>query len=196
MDGFFSNSRAPGSDKPCWGILNNFFSNKTHDVSLFFIGLTFHSGMRIINVYNCKYVRLGLVYIFAASLWGFYLKMLCGFCFINILWEKHTIVYIWHNSSWSQIVLEWTVQCSQTVRFFVMFDMFEVQFWAKMWCSEVFEVRSCCYVTRLVLEHTIWCLRTVQFFVMFDMFEVQFSAKMWCLEVFEVRSCCYVTRVV
>ena len=50
-----------------------FFSNKIH-VSLFFIGLTFHSGMRIINVYNCKYVRLGLVYIFAASLWGFYLK--------------------------------------------------------------------------------------------------------------------------
>ena len=85
--GWGSNSRPPGSDKPRCGIhfsICIFFSNKIH-VSLFFIGLTFHSGMRIINVYNCKYVRLGLVYIFAASLWGFYLKMLCGFCFINIL---------------------------------------------------------------------------------------------------------------
>ena len=48
-----------------------FFSNKIH-VSLFFIGLTFHSGMRIINVYNCPpSLRQAL---FAASLWGFYLK--------------------------------------------------------------------------------------------------------------------------
>ena len=57
----------------------------------------------------------------------------------------------------------------------------QVWFWAKMWCSEVFEVQSCCYVTRLVLELTVWCLRTVRFFVMFDMFEV------W--------SCCYVIRL-
>ena len=94
------------------------------------------------------------------------------------------------------LVLERTVRCSRTVWFFVMFDMFEVRFWAKMWCSEVFEVRSSCYVTRLVLEHTVSCSQTVQFFVMFDMFEVQFWAKMWCSEVFEVRSCCYVTRLV
>ena len=96
-----------------------------------------------------------------------------------------------------QLVLERTVQCSRTVRFFVMFNMFEVWFWAKMWCSEVFEVQSCCYVTRLVLEHTVWCSQTVRFFVMFDMFEVRFWAKMWCSEssmfghsmfgVFEVR---------
>ena len=63
-----------------------------------------------------------------------------------------------------------------------MFDMFEVRFWAKMWCSEVFEVQNGCYVTRLVLEHTVWCSWTVQFFVMFNMFEVQFWAKMWCPE--------------
>ena len=81
------------------------------------------------------------------------------------------------------LVLEWTVRCSWTVRFFVMFDMFEVRFWAKMWCSEVFEVRSCCYVTRLVLELTVWCSRTVLVFVMFDMFEVRFWAKMWCLDI-------------
>ena len=95
------------------------------------------------------------------------------------------------------LVLERTVQCSRTVRFFVMFDMFEVRFWAKMWYLEVFEVRSGCYVTRLVLELTVWCSRTVWFFVMFDMFEVRFWAKMWCSEssmfghsmfgVFEVR---------
>ena len=77
-----------------------------------------------------------------------------------------------------------------------MFDMFEVRFWAKMWCSEVFEVQSRCYVTRFVLELTVWCSRTVQFFVMFDMIEVRFWAKMWCSEVFEVGSCCYVTRLV
>ena len=97
----------------------------------------------------------------------------------------------------SLLVLEWTVRCSRTVQFFVMFDMFEVRFWAKMWCSEVFKVRSCCYVTRLVLELTVWCSRTVRVFVMFDMFEVRFWAKMWCSEssmfghsmfgVFEVR---------
>ena len=57
---------------------------------------------------------------------------------------------------------------------FVMFDMFEVQFWAKMWCSEVFEVQSCCYGIRLILQHTVWCSRTVQFFVMF---EVRFWAE-------------------
>ena len=34
------------------------------------------------------------------------------------------------------LVLEWTVWCSRTVWFFVMFDMFEVWFWAKMWCLE------------------------------------------------------------
>ena len=75
-----------------------------------------------------------------------------------------------------------------------MFDMFGVQFLAKMWCSEVFEVWSCCYVTRLVLELTVWCSWTVRFFVMF---KVRFWAKMWCSEssmfgysmfiVFEVR---------
>ena len=83
------------------------------------------------------------------------------------------------------LVLEWTVRCSWTVQFFVMFDMFEVRFWAKMWCSEVFEVRTSCYVTRLVLEHIVWCSRTVRFFVMF---EVQFWAKIWCSEssMFEV----------
>ena len=93
--------------------------------------------------------------------------------------------------------MERTVRCSWTVQFFVMFDMFEVQFWAKMWCSEVFEVWSCCYVTKLVLELTVWCSWTVQVYVMFDMFEVRFWAKMWCSEssmfghsmfgVFEVR---------
>ena len=85
------------------------------------------------------------------------------------------------SSGWP-VILEWTVRCSQTVWFFVMFNMFEVQFSAKMWCLEVFEVQSCCYVTRLVLEHTVWCSRTVRFFVMFDMFEVRFWAKMWCSE--------------
>ena len=77
-----------------------------------------------------------------------------------------------------------------------MFNMIKVWVWAKMWCLEVFKVRSSCYVTRLVLEHTVWCSRTVRFFVMFYMFEVRFWAKMWCSEVFEVRSCCYVTRLV
>ena len=104
------------------------------------------------------------------------------------------------TQDWSpaqSIVLERTVRCSRIVRFFVMFDMFEVRFWAKMWCSDVFEVRACYYVTRLVLEHTVWCSRTVRFFVMFDMFKVWFWAKMWCSEssmfrhsmfgVFEVR---------
>ena len=53
--------------------------------------------------------------------------------------------YIRHTHNMSYLlVLERTVQCSWTLQFFVMFDMFEVQFWAKMWCSEVFEVRSCC----------------------------------------------------
>ena len=80
------------------------------------------------------------------------------------------------------IVLEQTVRCSWTVQFFVMFDMFEVRFWAKMWCSEVFKVHSCCYVTRLVLKLIVWCSLTVQFFVMFNMFKVRFWAKMWCSE--------------
>ena len=57
----------------------------------------------------------------------------------------------WWNCSTHRLVLERTVRCSWTVWFFVMFDMFEVRFWAKMWCSEssmfghsmfgVFEVR-------------------------------------------------------
>ena len=81
-----------------------------------------------------------------------------------------------------ELVLEWTVRCSWTVKFFVMFDMFDVQFLAKMWYSEVFKVRSCCYVTRLVLEPTVWCSQTVHFFVIFDMFEVRLWAKMWCSE--------------
>ena len=106
-------------------------------------------------------------------------------CFESVkMWNK-----IWNKIggwsflfSWFKIVLERTVRCSRIVQFFVKFDMFEVRFWAKMWCSEVFEVHSSCYVTRLVLEHTVWCSRTVQFFVMFDMFEVRFWAKMWCSE--------------
>ena len=40
------------------------------------------------------------------------------------------------SSTHSPLVLEWTVWCSWTVQFFVMFDMFGVRFWAKMWCSE------------------------------------------------------------
>ena len=51
--------------------------------------------------------------------------------------------------------------------FFAIFNMIEVQFWAKMWCLEVFKFQSSCYVTRLVLEHTVWCSRTVPFFDMF-----------------------------
>ena len=76
----------------------------------------------------------------------------------------------------------------------VMFDMFKVWFLAKMWCSEVFEVRSYCYVTRLVFEHKVWCSWTDRFFAIF---KVLFSAYMWCSEssmfghsmfgVFEVR---------
>ena len=46
-------------------------------------------------------------------------------------------VYLWLD-------LEWTIRCSWTVRVFVMFDMLKVRFWAKTWCSKVFEVRSCC----------------------------------------------------
>ena len=34
------------------------------------------------------------------------------------------------------LVLEHTVWCLQTVQVFVMFNMFYVRFWAKMWCSE------------------------------------------------------------
>ena len=120
--------------------------------------------------------------------------------FIHCLWiiyfrvVKECLIYFFHIFAGDMIVLERTVQCLWTVQFFGMFDMFEVQFWAKMRCSEVFEVRSGCYVTRLFLEHTVWCLRTGQFFVMF---EVRFSTKMWCSEssmfghsmfgVFEVR---------
>ena len=111
-------------------------------------------------------------------------------------------LYFWRIALWEDaimlgLVLERTVRCSRTVRFFVMFVMFEVWFWAKIWCSEVFEVRSCCYVTRLVFELTVGYSQTVRVFVMFDMFEVRFWAKMWCSEslmfwhsmfgVFEVR---------
>ena len=49
--------------------------------------------------------------------------------------EPH-FVYCW------LIEVERTVRCSRTVRFFVMFGMFGVRFWAKKWCSEEFEVRS------------------------------------------------------
>ena len=52
----------------------------------------------------------------------------------------------------NEIVLEWTVRCLWTVQFFVMLNMFKVWFSAKMWCSEVFEAWSCCYMTRLVLS--------------------------------------------
>ena len=111
----------------------------------------------------------------------------------SLMWKKlHKIFKHWQIEY--LLVLERTVRCLWTVQFFVMFDMFEVRFWVKMWCSEVFEVWSCFYETRLVLEHTVWCLRTVRVFVMFDMFEVRFWAKMWCSEssvfghsMFEVR---------
>ena len=103
------------------------------------------------------------------------------YCQMPVMIQKYLVVLFLGFTAISALVLERTVRCSRTVRFFVMFDMFKVRFWAKMWCSEVFEVQSCCYVTRLVLEHTVWCSRTVQFFVMFNMFEVQ---------------SCYVTRLV
>ena len=35
-----------------------------------------------------------------------------------------------------RLVLEQTVRCSQTVWFFVMFDVVEVRLWVKMWCLE------------------------------------------------------------
>ena len=47
----------------------------------------------------------------------------------------------------------------------------------------MFEVQSCCYVTRLVLEQTVGCSQTVQFFVMFV---VRFWAKKF--NVLSVRS--------
>ena len=63
--------------------------------------------------------------------------------FFHFIWFKNNVAF--------PIVLEWTVWCSQTAQFFVMFDMSEVRFWVKMWCSEssmlrhsmfgVFEVR-------------------------------------------------------
>ena len=85
--------------------------------------------------------------------WSIMIMMVCCIsdrhCHMYVLWQF-------------RVVLERTVQCSRTVRFFVMFDMFEVRYWAKMWCSEMFEVWSCCYVTRLVLELTVLCSQTVQ----------------------------------
>ena len=57
--------------------------------------------------------------------------------------------------------------------FFVMFNMFEVRFYAKMWCSEVFGVQSCCYMTRLVLELN--NLMFVNFSVFCDVWHVRSS---------------------
>ena len=39
------------------------------------------------------------------------------------------------------VEVEWTVRCSRTVRFLVMFGRFEVRFLAKITCSDMFEVR-------------------------------------------------------
>ena len=105
-----------------------------------------------------------------------------AFCFRSREKKTHFLLWMLGRKIEFLVVLERTVRYSRIVWFFMMFDMFKVWFWTKMWCSEVFEVRSCCYVTRLVLELTVCCLRTVQVFVMFDMFEVRFWAKMWCLE--------------
>ena len=67
-----------------------------------------------------------------------------------------------------RLVLEQTVLCLWTVWFFVMF---EVRFWTKIWCSEVFKVRSCCCVTRQVLAQTVWCSRTVRIFLRSSKFD-------------------------
>ena len=48
----------------------------------------------------------------------------------------------WTSHFGQNLVLERTVQCSRTVRVLVMFGRFEVRFWAKLRCLEVFEVRS------------------------------------------------------
>ena len=65
------------------------------------------------------------------------------------IFVKRNIIFFMHCTH--ILVLEWKVRCSQTVLFFVMLDQ-----------NVMFEVRSCCYVTRLVLEHTVWCSRIVQ----------------------------------
>ena len=49
-----------------------------------------------------------------------------------------------------KIVLERTVRCSRTVRFFVLFDMFEVQFWAKIKC----DVQKCSKFGPVVYDQT------------------------------------------
>ena len=61
--------------------------------------------------------------------------------------EENTKQYI------NYIVLKRTVRCSWTVQFFVMFDMFEVRFWAKMWCSE-----------SLMFGHSMFRVFEVQYF--------------------------------
>ena len=49
----------------------------------------------------------------------------------SAIWESRLFIKI-KQSSQKEVVLEQTVQCSQTVQFFVVFDMFEVQFLAEM----------------------------------------------------------------
>ena len=49
----------------------------------------------------------------------------------SAIWESH-LLKKFKQSSQKEVVLEQTVQCSRTVWFFVMFDMFKVWFWAKM----------------------------------------------------------------
>ena len=48
----------------------------------------------------------------------------------NVMFEVQSGCYV------TRLVLEHTVWCSQTIQFFVMFDMFENRFWAKIWCLE------------------------------------------------------------
>ena len=57
---------------------------------------------------------------------GAVLGIAIGF-FANVNFFKRDV-----HSDVYKLVLERTVRCSRTVRFLVMFDMFEVWFWAKM----------------------------------------------------------------
>ena len=91
---------------------------------------------------------------------------------INQYLQVHSIrktIYYWLGA-WLQLVLEQTVRCSWTVWFFVMFDMFKVWFWAKMWCSEVFEVRSCCTLGHRVHKNGILANFRYAFLNIIDVF--------------------------
>ena len=94
--------------------------------------------------------------------------------------------------------MEWTVQCSRTVWFLVMFGRFEVRFLAKITCSDIFKIRFWWFWKKLgpFLINKVheqfgfwWCLRGSKFSfgpkwdvwmcLMFDplrfgMFEVRF----------------------